>query len=463
MEKINILVLGDMILDEYLIGDSNRLSPEAPVPILNKHKIEHRLGGAANVVLNLKSFGVNPIPMGLVGGDAGYIIGFKFSNEGIETKYLIEESNYNTPRKTRILAGTQQLLRIDEEDELTLISEENEETMFEDIDYLLDEQNIKAVVISDYCKGGTTTAVIEYLINIANSKKIPIIADTKSANWDKFYGTTVMTPNTSEFKKLFETLKINQFEILKKFKIKHIVQTQAERGMTIYSSDQGTEHIPSDALEVFDVTGAGDTVAAAIAFKLAKGESISEACQFASKAAAVVVSKVGTATCTLDEINSEYPKVKSIEALSAVVSVEKTKGKTVVFTNGCFDLLHSGHVKLLQKAKQYGDILVVGINSDNSVKMLKGPERPIISENERAHLLSALSCVDYVIIFEELTPYIVIKKLEPDILIKGADYSGKDVVGSDLVEKVVLIELEPDKSTTNIVKKINNCEPKQGE
>ena len=308
------------------------------------------------------------------------------------------------------------------------------------------------------------------IIAFSNIKNIPIFVDPKGNNYSKYSGATLITPNKKEAElaagikiKDDESLKKVGFNLKEKYDFKSVIITLSENGMAIFEDEMSK--IPTVAKEVYDVTGAGDTVLSALGYAVAKGEDLKEAAKFANYAAGVVVGKVGSATATISEIE-EYKKslhqessedfIKDFESIKTLVDNMRQKGQSIVFTNGCFDILHLGHVKYLETAKKMGDILIVGVNSDNSVKRLKGDKRPINPQYDRAYLLAALECVDYVVIFDEDTPYELIKIVQPDILVKGGDYRYRNVVGSDIAKEVRFVDFVEGKSTTGIIEKIGN-------
>jgi len=469
MSKINFIntvkdcrvaVLGDFILDEYVWGDTSRISPEAPVPIVKMLGSELRLGGAANVVNNVRTLGAIPIPISVVGNQQGWKLVHALDDLGIPTNQIVLSDTYKNSHKIRIVSGAQQMVRLDNDSE-GQIDALSEEQILENLDYSI--PSCDALIISDYQKGVLTPRVMKKAICLAKDKGIPIIIDPKGKDYSLYKGATLITPNEAELEYATgitidrgdpKKLRIAAMILIRKLALEGLVLTQSEDGMSIFLKNGDYFKIGSNALEVYDVTGAGDTVAASIACAMATGESIPEACDIATEAAAVVVSKIGTATCSLEELQLDFPKMKNEAALLTEIEQLKNRGKKIVFTNGCFDLLHSGHVQLLQKSKTYGDILIVGINSDDSVRAIKGPSRPMIDENERAHLLSALNCVDFVTVFNDETPADIINKIKPDVLVKGKDYEGQDVVGSEDSGKVVFIDLKQGQSTSNIIKKI---------
>ncbi|AJC87522.1 D-glycero-beta-D-manno-heptose-7-phosphate kinase [Campylobacter insulaenigrae] len=444
-----ILVAGDFMIDHYVWCDCTKISPEAPVLVMKNIKEDKRLGGAGNVYTNLQSLGAKVFALGVIGDDENG----KILKEKLNGKFFVEK-NRKTPLKTRILSHSQQVLRIDDEDDFDTALEVQVIQEFKSI-----VQDFDAVVLSDYAKGNLSQNICQELIKCANNLNIPILIDPKGNDFSKYKNATLLTPNKKEALEVLkiDTLNKNNLELaIKKikddFNLMYSIITLSEEGIALF--DDRLRIIPAKALEVYDVTGAGDSVIAMLAFALALKIDIFQACEFANKAAAVVVSKIGSVSVSFDEIKnlekaSFFEKIKTKEELCSLI-----KDKKVVFSNGCFDILHFGHIKYLEKAKKMGQILVVGLNSDQSVKRLKGQERPINHEFERACMLASLYFVDYVVIFDEDTPYELIQYLKPDILVKGADYKNKEIIGSNLVNKVELIEFEKGFSTSDVIKKI---------
>jgi D-beta-D-heptose 7-phosphate kinase/D-beta-D-heptose 1-phosphate adenosyltransferase len=466
VQGVSVAVLGDFILDEYIWGKTERISPEAPVPIVKMNGTEIRLGGAANVVNNVHSLGAHVVPISVVGSQQGWKLVTKLEQMGIDVNQIVHSDEYKNSHKIRVVSNAHQMVRLDNDSDI-VINETVENSLIENLKYVCGK--VDCLVISDYKKGVLTPRVLRKAIQFANENDIPIIVDPKGTHYSDYKHASVITPNESELE-LATGIKISNGDteqlhmaalvLIKKLCLRALILTQAENGMTIFYPDGRTNVISSHALEVYDVTGAGDTVAAALATAMAIGMNIKDASYIASEAAAVVVAKVGTAACSLPEIMTDFPKIKKINELADELTIERMKNKKIVFTNGCFDLLHTGHVKLLQKASTFGDILVVGINSDKAVSLLKGPERPMIEEHERAQLLAALNCVDYVTIFDDESPLSTITAILPDVLVKGKDYDNELVIGASEVEnaggKLVLIDLEAGKSTTNIIQKIKD-------
>ncbi|EAK9994614.1 D-glycero-beta-D-manno-heptose-7-phosphate kinase [Campylobacter lari] len=448
-KKPKILVVGDFMVDHYIWCDCTRISPEAPVVVMKSQKEDKRLGGAGNVYANLKSLGAEVFALGLVGDDESG----RFLKENLNAKLLVEKDR-KTPLKSRVLSHSQQVLRLDDENDF--------DTKLEDEiikEYKKIAKDYDAIILSDYAKGTLTSKVTKALIEYANTLNLPILIDPKGSDFSKYQNATLLTPNKKEATLALGVEKIDNLEkALKKLKddlnLTYSIITLSEEGIALF--DEKLHIIPAKALEVYDVTGAGDSVIAMLAYALALKVDIAKACELANDAAAVVVAKVGSVSVSLEEIKnlkkaSFEDKIKSKEEL-----VKLIQGQKVVFTNGCFDIMHYGHIKYLEKAKKLGDILVVGLNSDESVKRLKGNSRPINLEFQRACMLASMYFVDYVVIFDEDTPYELIEFLKPDVLVKGADYKGKEVVGSNLVKKVELIDFEDGFSTTNIINRIAN-------
>ncbi|HEC1753141.1 TPA: D-glycero-beta-D-manno-heptose-7-phosphate kinase [Campylobacter lari] len=448
-KKPKILVVGDFMVDHYIWCDCTRISPEAPVMVMKSQKEDKRLGGAGNVYANLKSLGAEVFALGLVGDDESG----RFLKENLNAKLLVEKDR-KTPLKSRVLSHSQQVLRLDDENDF--------DTKLEDEiiqEYKKIAKDYDAIVLSDYAKGILTSKVTKALIEHANALNLPILIDPKGSDFSKYQNATLLTPNKKEAIQALGVEKIDNLEkALKKLKddlnLAYSIITLSEEGIALF--DKKLHIIPAKALEVYDVTGAGDSVIAMLAYALALKVDIVKACELANDAAAVVVAKVGSVSVSLEEIKnlkkaSFEDKIKSKEELVKLLQDQK-----VVFTNGCFDIMHYGHIKYLEKAKKLGDILVVGLNSDESVKRLKGNSRPINLEFQRACMLASMYFVDYVVIFDEDTPYELIEFLKPDVLVKGADYKDKEVVGSNLVKKVELIDFEDGFSTTNIINRIAN-------
>ena len=456
-----IAVIGDFMIDHYLWGKSERISPEAPVPVVEIQKEEDRLGGAGNVVNNLLAFNEKVLPIGVLGKDANRLLNI-FTQKNIPTNGLFIDNTRQSIIKSRIVATHQQVLRYDKESK-NPIKKEFEEKILDFIKENLEK--ISLFLLSDYEKGTLTPSLTAQIINLANKHNKKLIIDPKK-NFSKYKNAYMIKPNKKELCTA-ANMQINSKEDLIKagwkvkneLNLKYLLVTLSEEGMALFGDE--FIQIPTIAKEVYDVTGAGDTVLAALGYALKNDKNIIEAMHFANAAAAVVVGKLGSASANLNEIKEYEKKHQSVdykiipfkEAENLAKNL-KEENKKIVFTNGCFDILHIGHVKYLQKAKTLGDVLILGLNSNESVSRLKGPDRPINNEYDRAYLLASLEAVDYVVIFEEDTPYELIKKIKPDILVKGKDYEGKKIVGSDIAKEVKLIDFVNGKSTTNIINKI---------
>lgn len=471
VKGLRALVIGDLMLDEYLWGKAERISPEAPVQVVDVRREDMRLGGAGNVVNNLVAFGAGVSICSVIGGDEnGTVLRHAFTGKGVDVSGVFEDPQRMTSKKTRVLAANQQIVRIDRETREEISSDFEEKILA----HVADRKNIwDLVLISDYGKGLLTSRVLSGVIASARERGIPVIVDPKGTDYRKYRGATIITPNRKEAE-VASRIAITDAEslhraanfLLGEGEYQALLITRSSEGMSLFLNAGEEVHIPTVAREVYDVTGAGDTVVATFGVGLACGLSFELAAQLANVAAGIVVGKVGTSTVSPEEIigsiSHEHQdsdiKIKHLDALASCIEAEKRKGKRIAFTNGCFDLLHVGHVKYLQKARTYGDLLVLGLNSDASIRRLKGEKRPLIGQSERAHILAALDCIDYVVIFDEDTPLRLLETLRPHVLVKGADYTPDRVVGKDLVElyggRVELVEFVDGKSTTNIIEKI---------
>ena len=464
--KPKILVIGDLMLDHYLWGSCERISPEAPVQVVDVAKETTVLGGAGNVVNNLVALGADVSVSSVIGDDDnGRELSTMLQNIGVNVDGLVVQPGRKTSKKSRIIAVSQQILRYDKESKEAI----DESSVTKIVSALVGKlSSYDAVVLSDYGKGVLTLALCQRVIELARKTDTKVLVDPKGSNYLKYRGAYLLTPNKKEAS-IATNIDINSDEALQEalLKLKHECElsismiTLSEDGIAIYDSQ--VKQFPTVAKEVYDVTGAGDTVIASIAFALSAGKDISQSCKFANLAAGVVVGKIGSATVSLDEIeeyeatlhkSSSDAHIKSFEEIEKIVSRCKLDGKKIVFTNGCFDILHVGHVKYLQIAKSFGDILIVGLNSDQSVRRLKGSDRPVNTQEDRAYILAALESVDYVVIFDEDTPYELIKMIEPDTLVKGGDYQDKEVVGTQFAGNLELVDFVAGKSTTSTIHKI---------
>ena len=464
----NLLVIGDLMIDQYFWGKSERISPEAPVQVINVSNESMVLGGAGNVINNLKVLGSNVDVISVIGNDENAIkLKDLLISINVETKYLVVEDNRITSKKSRVIASQQQVVRYDHES-IDEISRTSQKLILETFKKIINNYDI--VLISDYGKGILSTKLTQSIINVARQNNKKVLIDPKGLDYSKYKGAYLLTPNIKEASDATDIHIINDETLLQAITIlKSICElevslvTLSEKGIAIY--DNNLRIHPTSSKEVYDVTGAGDTVLASLGFALACNLSINKAVEFANLAAGVVVGKIGSATSSLNEIieyesslnkSSSDVHIKTIEEIVHLSKELRGRGKDIVFTNGCFDLLHAGHVRYLEVAKGYGDVLILGLNSDRSVSSLKGPDRPINNEMDRAYILAALEVVDYVVIFDELSPYNLIKHIQPDILVKGADYEGKEVIGQEFATELKLIEYVSGRSTSNIVKKIKN-------
>ncbi|EAU01319.1 D-glycero-beta-D-manno-heptose-7-phosphate kinase [Campylobacter curvus] len=465
-KKVEILVVGDLMLDHYIWGSCDRISPEAPVQVVKIAKETHRLGGAGNVVQNLLALGAKVSVASVVGDDeVGLRIKNMLSELGAGGGLILSEKGRESSIKSRVMASHQQVVRIDKESAVKInLESELVQKVTENL------KNFSVVLLSDYGKGVLSDKVCRDIINECVRLDIPVLIDPKGNDYSKYKNATLLTPNRKEASEatgiaIKNTIDLRAaiMKLKNELNLKYSIVTLSEEGIALF--DKELEIFPAEAKEVFDVTGAGDTVLATLGFMLASKKDIKEAIKMANLAAAVVVAKIGSATANFGEIeellrsraNAEFEhKIKSAEQVAEILS--QRGEKKVVFTNGCFDILHAGHARYLAKARDFGDILIVGLNSDASVRRLKGESRPINSQLDRACVLSGLGFVDYVVIFDEDTPMELIKKLRPDILVKGADYEGKEVVGSDIVKDVRLVEFVDGKSTSAIVKRIKDAD-----
>lgn len=469
--SIRCLVVGDLMLDEYLWGKAERISPEAPVQVVDIVREELRLGGAGNVVNNLAALGAQVTVCSVVGEDAdGRALLDDFNRRDVAVDAIFRDPARHTSRKTRVVASHQQIVRIDREsrDALSAAVEERVCSWITGHAAAFD-----VILLSDYLKGVLTPRVIDAVLAAARPGAVPVLVDPKGTDFSRYRGATILTPNRKEAEAaagiaIRDSDSLGQAArlIMERAGLEHLLVTRSEEGMSLFSRSGEAVHIPTVAREVFDVSGAGDTVLASLAAGMAAGMGMAEAARLANIAAGIAVGKLGTSTVSPEEIinavalthSDSDSKIKNRDVLTAVIAAEKARGRKIVFTNGCFDLLHAGHVKYLQKARNLGDLLVLGLNSDASVRRLKGEKRPLIGEEERAHILAALDCIDYVVLFDEDTPLDLITAIKPHILAKGGDYTADGVVGKEVVEayggRVELVTFVDGKSTTNIIERI---------
>jgi D-beta-D-heptose 7-phosphate kinase/D-beta-D-heptose 1-phosphate adenosyltransferase len=461
-----LLVIGDLMIDHYLWGSCERISPEAPVQVVNVKSESTVLGGAGNVINNLNALGAQVDVISVIGGcEISDELKALLTSIKVNTQYLITQEDRITSKKSRIIASQQQVVRYDRESTNEISHESQKEilTTFRSI-----ISNFDAVLLSDYGKGVLTKELTTSLINIANKNNKKVLVDPKGLDYSKYKGAFLLTPNKKEASEATQiaikdddslTQAITQLKIQCDLNVSLI--TLSEQGVAIYDDKLRTH--PTVAREVFDVTGAGDTVLASLGFALACEYEIDDAVEFSNLAAGVVVGKIGSATATLNEIieyesslnkSTSDEHIKTLGEITTLSEELKTRGKKIIFTNGCFDILHTGHVRYLETAKSYGDVLILGLNSDRSVTALKGEGRPINLQLDRAYILAALEAVDYVVVFDEDTPYDLIKAIKPHVLVKGGDYEGREVVGQDIVDELKLVQFIDGKSTTRTIEKI---------
>ncbi len=460
-KKPKILVIGDLMIDHYLWGEMNRISPEAPVPIVDIKDESITLGGAGNVIKNLTSLNADCTILSVIGTDddsKSIINEILKLNLGIDN-LIIDESRTGS-KKSRVIISNQQVLRIDREVK-SEISESISDQLINKFTETIKDYDL--VLISDYGKGVINEAVSKKIINLSKRLGKKVLVDPKGSNFKKYEGAYLITPNKKEAFQA-NNIKISDNETLEdslkslknNYNLDVALITLSEDGIAFYESC--LEVSSTKAREIYDVTGAGDTVIASLGYCISCGLKINEAVEFANLAAGVVISKVGSSTATFEEISlfqdSIEHKGKVLSEDSLINELKSSDQKKIVFTNGCFDILHRGHVDYLEEARKLGDILVVAVNSDQSIKRIKGDNRPINSESDRASIISKLESVDYVTIFDDDTPEKLIASIRPTILVKGADYKGKEIAGSKYANQVILIDFVEGKSSSNIIEKI---------
>lgn len=463
-----ILVIGDLMLDLYYTCDVGRISPEAPVPILKYNQEKRVLGGAANVANNLALNGQKVDLAGVIGEDAdGEALLGLMKAPCIGASFILKDSDRVTTCKTRFISKGQQIFRFDREDTRN-ISAKIEASFLSAIEKAIDRYDL--VILSDYLKGMITCSLAQSVISLCNGKGIPVIIDPKDSNTEKYRDSTLVKPNRRELENFAgegliadELITEKALGIKQKLNCKYLLLTLGSKGMIFIDDQCEVFRISSEAQEIYDVTGAGDTVLAYLAMGF-QGNTIDfEAVKLANSAAGIKVGKFGTAVVKREEIQTqEHDNRKAVGECGIDPLVRKLRGenKKIVFTNGCFDILHSGHIRYLQEAKKLGDVLILGLNSDSSIRRLKGEQRPILSQDERITLIGALQFVDYVILFDEDTPLKLLEKVRPDILVKGGDYVKENIVGYELLTsyggQVITLPFIEGKSTTNIISKIIN-------
>ena len=466
-----ILVVGDLMLDRHVWGGVSRISPEAPVPIVKVSRESETAGGAGNVALNAADLGLEVAVCGFVGDDpAGERLCAIMEQAGVRVRGVVR-AGARTTTKTRIIGGHQQMLRLDEED--------TAEAERQDYERLLEAvrrdvaEGVSAVVLSDYAKGALSENVCRALVALCRERAIPVFVDPKGVDYARYSGATAITPNRAELAAVgrvespdLDALIAAGEAVRRELGAEFVLVTLGENGLALIRPGSA-EHIPAVARDVFDVTGAGDTVIAALAAGVAAGLRLEDAVRLANMAAGVVVGKAGTATVKRTELLDAIAlgqarllsdKICTLDMLLGRVARWRSQGEVIGFTNGCFDVLHAGHVTYLQKARAEADKLIVGLNSDKSVRRLKGPGRPIIPQEQRAIVLAALSSVDAVVVFDQDTPIELINAIKPEVLVKGSDYTEDRVVGAREVKswggRVVLVPLVEGQSTSGIVSRI---------
>lgn len=471
---LRLVVLGDVMLDEYRAGNVSRTSPEAPVPVVKVEDEHHCLGGAANVANVARALGANVELFGVVGDD---VAGQRFTDEctrlGIGSGNLVRTDARPTTRKLRVLAQHQQVLRLDWEEERPI----SDEIATEALDRLGRCERPHVIIVSDYAKGFLTPTVLSGVMKQAKDWGVPVLVDPKYADLSRYRGATVIKANLKEFEAavghrviddLAGELARGSASLMEAADIDALIVTLGERGLAICTRDASPELMPTSARDVYDVSGAGDAVITVLGLALALDVDIRTASRLANEAAGIAVGKSGVAVVEPEELAARFihsirDKVISREELESRVAWWRVQKQKVVFTNGCFDLLHVGHLHVLRQAAALGDVLLVAVNSDDSVRRLKGDSRPLIDQNDRTALLAALDCVDAVVVFDEDTPLELIEAVRPHVLVKGGDYERDQVVGHDVIEAwggtVELVPLLPGHSTSNLVERIRSETP----
>jgi D-beta-D-heptose 7-phosphate kinase/D-beta-D-heptose 1-phosphate adenosyltransferase len=466
------LIVGDLMLDEHIWSKVNRISPEAPVVVADVSRISHVPGGCGNVAANITALGGYPILVGIVGRDSsGDKLQRALRNLGIDTRHLITTSERPTTLKSRIIAGSQQVVRVDRE-EKDQVSDKLSRHILSVASQLIKKAD--AVIISDYGKGVLSSQNCQQIIRLAKRARKPVLVDPKGNDYSKYRGITIMTPNRLEAETATgikivdpDSLEKAGQKLMREQKLTSLMITRGREGLSLFEKGKKRFDIPAVPREVFDITGAGDTVIATLALGIAAGAALHDAALLSNYAASVKVGKIATQPVfrmeleeALEEREPAGRKIKARTDLVPIIKRLKAEGAKIVFTNGCFDILHLGHVRYLKEAKKLGDILVVGLNSDSSVRKLKGKDRPYVSELERAEILASLECVDYVVIFSETRPDNLIKLIRPDIHVKGGDYSVNELPERHLVRslggKVVVIPPIKGRSTTSLIERILN-------
>ena len=463
----NVLVVGDVMLDKYVWGEVERISPEAPVPVLRAGRQSQQPGGAANVAMNLAGLGARVTVMGFGGGDDDQAtLESLLLDAGVKHE-IVACPGMTTTSKLRVLAGHQQLLRIDSETKASCFNGAGDSLLRHVMPAIA---NSSAIVLSDYAKGVLSERICRTIINEARRLQVPVVVDPKGRDFTRYHGATTICPNARELAEAtgesasdLKWLLAAGQSMVASLNLQHMLVTLSEKGITILRQDS-RHHVPAAAQQVYDVSGAGDTVVSVIAAAIAAGIPIESAVQMANVAAGIVIGKVGTVPIQREELLGTLSheveadsgdKVMRLEPLLARVAGWRSRRLKVVFTNGCFDLLHVGHIALLEQARRMGDRLIVAVNSDRSVRQLKGSDRPMVREQDRATVLSALTAVDAVVMFDESTPLRLIEAIRPDVLVKGSDYMQDEVVGAAEVRgwggRLELVPKVADRSTTHLI------------
>ncbi len=472
--QTKILVVGDLMLDRYWHGPTSRISPEAPVPVVKIEESEERAGGAGNVALNIAALNGIPSLVGLTGQDeAAQILKNRLTHQGVNCQF-VELEGCTTITKLRVLSRHQQLIRLDFEDGFLLdngVHSDSGEYLLQAYQKQLDTHDV--IIFSDYQKG--TLRDLAKLIALAKEQNKKVIIDPKGNDFSIYQGATLLTPNLSEFEAIVghcendEQLVEKAEQLCQQLQLDALLITRSEKGMTLVQSNKHAVHLPTRARDVYDVTGAGDTVIATLAVAIAAGMDMVDATKLANLAASVVVGKVGTASVTVHELRTAMRQLSDVEQgiiaedrLIALVRDAKNHGEKVIMTNGCFDILHAGHVTYLEQAKSLGDRLIVAVNDDDSVKRIKGPERPVNSMNRRMQVLAGLSCVDWVVPFYEDTPTRLICDVSPSVLVKGGDNDPDNIPGGNCVKEqggeVLVMEYVDNCSTTGLIRSIRSAD-----
>ena len=465
-----ILVVGDLILDQYLWGSSDRISPEAPVPIVNIVDDDIVLGGAGNVINNLNSLGAKVDVISVIGVcEISQKLQELLKEINVDTQFLTIQKDRISSKKSRIISAQQQVIRFDYES-IDEINNKSKTAVLDIFNKII--SNYDAVLLSDYGKGVLTFDLTRSLIISSNKHNKKVLVDPKGLDYSKYNGAYLLTPNKKEASVATNIDIINDESLTQAIKVlkdnlnlEVSLITLSEQGVAIFDNKLRIQ--PTAAREVYDVTGAGDTILASLGFALSCNNSIDEAVKFANLAAGIVVGKIGSGTATMNEIidyesnldtTPTSQNIKTWSEIKSIIHKLNNNKKKIVFTNGCFDILHIGHIKYLEKSKTFGDILIIGLNSDESVQKIKGNNRPINNQIDRAYILSSIKVVDYVVIFNEDTPFDLINLVKPDILVKGGDYKGKKVVGQDIAKELKIVPFVDGKSTSITIKRIINNE-----